>query len=118
MLNPSHSAGGTGKLFPDATLSRADGGSLSIDSFRPRYDLVILMLAAGAIVPGPECSPPVDNAVIADEHHSALPSDGNMTAGFGRVERDCQTVPAVNGDDRHRQVHELALVKLLARSAI
>ena len=36
MLNPSHSAGGTGQLFPDATLSLADGGSLSIDSFRPR----------------------------------------------------------------------------------
>jgi hypothetical protein len=51
MLNPSHSAGGTGQLFPDATLSLADGGSLSIDSFRPRYDLVILMLGAGAIVP-------------------------------------------------------------------
>ncbi len=51
MLNPSHSAGGTGQLFPDATLSLADGGSLSIDTFRPRYDLVILMLGAGAIVP-------------------------------------------------------------------
>jgi len=49
MLNPSHSAGGTGQLFPDATLSLADGGSLSIDSFRPRYDLVILMLGVGAM---------------------------------------------------------------------
>lgn len=51
ILNPSHSAGGTGQLFPDATLSLADGGSLSIDSFRPCYDLVILMRGAGAIVP-------------------------------------------------------------------
>ena len=62
--------------------------------------------------------PRVGNGVVADEQYSALPSDGNMTASFGRVERNCQTVPAVNGDDRHRQVNELALVKLLARGAI
>lgn len=51
MRNPSHSPGGTGELFPDTTLPLANGGSLSIDSLRVRYDLVILMLGAGAIVP-------------------------------------------------------------------
>ncbi|MBK5186978.1 MAG: hypothetical protein JJD97_01970 [Gemmatimonadaceae bacterium] len=51
MRNPSHSPGGTGELFPDATLPLADGRSLSIDSLRVRYDLVILMLGAGAIDP-------------------------------------------------------------------
>jgi hypothetical protein len=38
-------------LFPDATLPLASGGALSIDSLRVRYDLVILMLGAGAIDP-------------------------------------------------------------------
>lgn len=51
MRNPSRSPGGTGELFPDATLPLASGGSLSIDSLRVRYDLVILMLGAGAIDP-------------------------------------------------------------------
>lgn len=51
MRNPSHSPGGTGALFPDATLPLASGGSLSIDSLRVRYDLVILMLGVGAIDP-------------------------------------------------------------------
>lgn len=51
MRNPSHSAGGTGELFPNATLPLAGGGSLSLDSFLPRSDLVIVMLGAGPIVP-------------------------------------------------------------------
>lgn len=51
MRNPSHSSGGTGELFPDATLPLGSGGSLSIDSLRVRFDLVILMLGAGAIDP-------------------------------------------------------------------
>jgi hypothetical protein len=51
LRNPSHSPGGTGELFPDATLSLASGSTLSIDSFRVRYDLVILMLGAGAMDP-------------------------------------------------------------------
>lgn len=51
MRNPSHSPGGTGVLFPDATLPLASGGTLSIDSLRVRYDLVILMLGAGVIDP-------------------------------------------------------------------
>ena len=51
MRNPSHSPGGTGVLFPDATLPQAGGTSISIDSFRVRYDLVIVMLGTGVIVP-------------------------------------------------------------------
>ena len=51
MRNPSNSPGGTGALFPDTTLPLASGGSLSIDSLRVRFDLVILMLGAGAIDP-------------------------------------------------------------------
>ena len=42
------SPGGSGKLFPDATLATPDGTSVSFDSYRPRWDLVVLMLAAGA----------------------------------------------------------------------
>lgn len=51
LRNPSRSPGGTGELFPDATLPLASGGTLSIDSLRVRYDLVILMLGAGSIDP-------------------------------------------------------------------
>lgn len=42
------STGGSGKLFPDATLLTPDGTSVSLDSYRPRWDLVVLMLGAGA----------------------------------------------------------------------
>jgi hypothetical protein len=41
-----HSAGGSGKLFPDATLVGPDGASVSFDSYRGRWDLVVLMLGA------------------------------------------------------------------------
>ena len=44
------SPGATGRLFPDATLPLRGGGTLSLDSFRPRNDLVIVMLGGGAIV--------------------------------------------------------------------
>ena len=43
------SPGGSGKLFPDATLVTPEGTSVSFDSYRPRWDLVVLMLGAGAI---------------------------------------------------------------------
>jgi hypothetical protein len=51
MRSASHSPGGTGRLFPDATLPTRDGGSLSLDVFRPKWDLVMVMLGAGP-VPG------------------------------------------------------------------
>jgi len=38
------SPGGTGRLFPDATLPSMDGGELRLDSFRPEWNLVILLL--------------------------------------------------------------------------
>ncbi len=41
------SPGGTGRLFPDATLPNLNGGTLSLDQFRPRNDLVLLMLGDG-----------------------------------------------------------------------
>lgn len=49
MPNSSHSPGGTGKLFPDATLPTRDGGTITLDSFRPKWDLVMLMLGARAL---------------------------------------------------------------------
>lgn len=42
------SPGGSGKLFPDATLALPDGTSVSLDSYRPRWDLVVLMIGTGA----------------------------------------------------------------------
>lgn len=44
MSNSSNSPGGTGRIFPDATLPAIDGGAISLDTFRPRYDLVLVML--------------------------------------------------------------------------
>jgi hypothetical protein len=41
------SPGGTGRLFPDATLPTLGGGMLSLDGFRPRNDLVLLLLGDG-----------------------------------------------------------------------
>lgn len=52
MSNPSHSPGGTGQLFPDATLPTRDGGTITLDTFRPRWDLVMVMLGADGVPPG------------------------------------------------------------------
>ena len=43
------SPGGTGRLFPDATLSSMDGSELRLDSFRPDWNLVILLLGEGEL---------------------------------------------------------------------
>ena len=45
------SPGGTGRLFPDATLPTQDGSSLSLDSYRVQRDLVVLMLGNGSLPP-------------------------------------------------------------------
>src|SRR5690349_21263610 len=49
MANSSHSPGGTGKLFPDATLPTLDGSTISLDAFRPKWDLVMVMLGAAGL---------------------------------------------------------------------
>lgn len=49
MPNASHSPGGTGHLFPDATLPTSDGGVVALDGFRPRWDLVMVMLGADGV---------------------------------------------------------------------
>lgn len=51
MPNSSHSPGGTGRLFPDATLPTRDGGTVSLDSYRPKWDLVMVMLGAAGVPP-------------------------------------------------------------------
>ena len=43
------SPGATGRLFPAAPLTSLDGGSLALDGYRPRWDLVVLMLGADPI---------------------------------------------------------------------
>ena len=45
----SHSAGGAGELFPDATLPARGGGTVTLDAFRPKWDLVMVMLGAGGV---------------------------------------------------------------------
>ncbi len=49
MPNSSHSPGGTGHLFPDATLPTRDGGTITLDTFRPKWDLVMVMLGASGV---------------------------------------------------------------------
>lgn len=41
--------GGSGRLFPDATLPTRDGERLSLERYRSRNPLVVLMLGAGDI---------------------------------------------------------------------
>jgi peroxiredoxin len=43
------SPGGTGRLFPDATLPSMDGSQLHLDSYRRDWNLVILMLGDGEL---------------------------------------------------------------------
>ena len=43
------SPGATGRLFPDAVLATADGQPLSLERYRPRWNLVVLMLGAGPL---------------------------------------------------------------------
>ena len=43
------SPGGTGRLFPDATLPSMDGSELQLESFRPDWNLVILLLGDGEL---------------------------------------------------------------------
>jgi peroxiredoxin len=43
------SPGGTGRLFPDATLPSMSSGELHLDSFRPDWNLVILLLGDGEL---------------------------------------------------------------------
>ena len=43
------SPGGTGRLFPDSTLPTLNGGTLSLDQFRSRSDLVLLLLGEGPV---------------------------------------------------------------------
>jgi len=52
MPNSSHSPGGTGQLFPDARLPTRDGGTITLDTFRPKWDLVMVMLGAEGVSPG------------------------------------------------------------------
>ena len=51
MPSSSHSPGGTGQLFPDATLPTRDGGTIALDTFRPKWDLVMVMLGADGVPP-------------------------------------------------------------------
>jgi hypothetical protein len=51
VTNPSNSPGGTGRLFPDATLPTHDGGTIALDTFRPKWDLVMIMLGADGVSP-------------------------------------------------------------------
>ena len=55
---------------------------------------------------------------IADTQQLSTRNRRNVTADLGRVEGNCQPVPAVDRDDRHREVHELAFIEVLGRCTI
>ena len=76
MPNSSHSPGGTGELFPDATLPTADGGSLTLGDFRPKRNLVMLMLGVGPL--GPEVTHLLD--ALAAGRREVEAEDGKVLA--------------------------------------
>lgn len=130
MRNPSNSPGGTGTLFPDATLPLASGGALSIDSLRVRFDLVILMLGAGAIDPaaarlldalvrdrsaiegeeGRVLAVRVDGRRAAsDEWRWPIPllldADARFHARVGAVDAAGQPITSLYVTDRYREIY-------------
>jgi len=128
MSDPSHSPGGSGKLFPDITLPARDGGTVTLDTFRPKWDLVMVMLGADGVPQEvarlldalAEASADVeaeDGKVLAV---SASPSwiaewrwpfallrdaDGRVHARVGAVDDAGRPAPALFTTDHYREIY-------------
>jgi len=77
MRSSSNSPGGTGQLFPDATLPASDGTTISLGDFKPRWDLVMLLLGAGDAL-APEVEQLLD--ALADGNAAVEAEDGKVLA--------------------------------------
>jgi peroxiredoxin len=77
MRSSSNSPGGTGQLFPDATLPAADGSTVSLGDFKPGWDLVMVMLGADDGIT-PELERLLD--ALAEGHAAVEAEDGKVLA--------------------------------------
>lgn len=130
MVNPSHSPGGTGTLFPDATLPTLDGKSVSLDSYRTRHDLVMLLLGEGELRPelaqlldalaaGRRAVEDEDGVVLAVAPAERAPASadwrwpfplllderGQLHARVGAVDGGGRPTPALFVTDRYREIY-------------
>ena len=128
MPNSSHSPGGTGQLFPDATLPTRDGGTIALESFRPKWDLVMVMLGADGVPPeiaqlldalaaaradvesdggkvlAVSASPPP----VAEWHWPfplLLDTDGRLHKRAGAVDAAGRPAPALFTTDHYREIY-------------
>jgi hypothetical protein len=79
MRSSSNSPGGTGQLFPDATLATADGGRIALGDFKPEWDLVMLMLGADDAL-APELVHVLD--ALAEGRAAVEAEDGKVLAVY------------------------------------
>lgn len=128
MPNSSHSPGGTGSLFPDATLPTRDGGTIDLDSYRPKWDLVMVMLGADGVPPDVarlldalEASrtdvEAEDGKVLAVTADRAPPgnwpwsfpllvdADGRLHERVGAVDASGHPAPALFVTDHYREIY-------------
>ena len=128
MPNASHSPGGTGKLFPDAALQTRDGDMITLDTFRPKWDLVMVMLGVGEVPPevarlldglaaahaeveaedGKVLAVSASGAPISDWHWPfplLLDTDGRVHQHAGAVDATGRPAPALFTTDHYREIY-------------
>jgi len=126
--NASHSPGGTGKLFPDATLPTHDGGTITLDTFRPKWNLVMIMLGADGIpatiadlldaLAGSRADVESEDGKILAVAASAtltadwrwpfpllLDADGSVHQRAGAVDANGRPAPALFTTDHYREIY-------------
>jgi hypothetical protein len=77
MRSSSNSPGGTGQLFPDATLLTPDGSKVALGDFKPEWNLVMLMLGEGDVL-APELTHLLD--ALAEGRAAVEAEDGKLLA--------------------------------------
>ena len=128
MPNASHSPGGTGKLFPDATLQTRDGDTITLDTFRPKWDLVMVMLGADDVPPeiaqlldglaaaraeveaedGKVLAVSASVSSISDWHWPfplLLDAEGHVHQRAGAVDAAGRPSPAIFTTDHYREIY-------------
>jgi Peroxiredoxin len=126
--NSSHSPGGTGQLFPDATLPTRDGGTIALESFRPKWDLVMVMLGADGVPPeiaqlldalaaaradvesedGKVLAVSASPTPVAEWHWPfplLLDTDGRVHQRAGAVDAAGRPAPALFTTDHYREIY-------------
>lgn len=128
MSNASHSPGGTGRLFPDATLPTRDGGAITLDTFRPKWNLVMVMLGADDVpsvmaqlldrLAAARAEVEAEDGRVLVVSASASPisdwrwpfpllvdAEGHVHQGAGAVDAAGRPSPAVFTTDHYREIY-------------